>query len=39
MGVPAERATTAEEFNTLFAAAVASRGPHLIDAVVPTLFG
>jgi acetolactate synthase-1/2/3 large subunit len=39
MGVPAERATSAEEFNTLFAAAVASRGPHLIDAVVPTLFG
>jgi acetolactate synthase-1/2/3 large subunit len=39
MGVKAGRATTAEEFNTLFAAAMAERGPCLIDALVPTLFG
>jgi acetolactate synthase-1/2/3 large subunit len=38
MGVQAERATTAEEFNALFAAAMESRGPRLIDALVPTLF-
>jgi acetolactate synthase-1/2/3 large subunit len=38
MGVQAERATTAEEFNALFAAAMAAPGPHLIDALVPTLF-
>ena len=39
MGVQAARATTAEEFNTLFAAAMAAKGPRLIDALVPTLFG
>lgn len=39
MGVQAGRATTAEEFNTLFAAAMAEQGPCLIDALVPTLFG
>ena len=38
MGVRAERATTAEEFNRLFGDAMASRGPRLIDAIVPTLF-
>ncbi|MEZ5571350.1 MAG: acetolactate synthase large subunit [Halioglobus sp.] len=39
MGVQAECATTAEEFNTLFAEAMAAKGPRLIDAHVPTLFG
>lgn len=39
MGVPAEYATTAEEFNSLFETAMTSRGPHLIDAWVPALFG
>ncbi|MEM7131291.1 MAG: acetolactate synthase large subunit [Chloroflexota bacterium] len=34
MGVNAWRATTAEEFNTQFAAAVQTPGPHLIDAVI-----
>jgi acetolactate synthase-1/2/3 large subunit len=38
MGVQADRATTAEEFNQLFADAMGSRGPRLIDAIVPTLF-
>ena len=38
MGVQASRATTAEEFNEQFAAAMAQRGPRLIDAVVPTIF-
>lgn len=38
MGVSAGRATTAEAFNTLFAEAMAQRGPRLIDAVVPTIF-
>jgi acetolactate synthase-1/2/3 large subunit len=38
MGVQAERATTAEEFNRLFAEAMSSQGPRLIDALVPTLF-
>ena len=31
-GVPATRATTAEEFHQQFAAAMASKGPHLIEA-------
>jgi acetolactate synthase-1/2/3 large subunit len=39
MGVSATRATTAEEFNNQFKAAVQSTGPHLIDAMVPSLFG
>ncbi len=39
MGVQAERATTAEEFNRLFENAMTAPGPHLIDALVPTLFG
>ncbi len=38
MGVPATRATTAEEFNGQFAAAIAGNGPCLIDALVPTVF-
>ncbi|MFE1293990.1 acetolactate synthase large subunit [Streptomyces sp. NPDC058731] len=39
MGVPASRATTAEEFTTQFAKALAEPGPHLIEARVPPLFG
>jgi acetolactate synthase-1/2/3 large subunit len=38
MGVQASRATTAEEFNEQFAAAMSAKGPRLIDAVVPTLL-
>jgi len=34
-GVPATRATTAEEFHQQFAAAMTSKGPHLIEAQVP----
>jgi acetolactate synthase-1/2/3 large subunit len=34
MGVPATKATTAEEFNKQFAAALAIQGPHLIEAVL-----
>jgi acetolactate synthase I/II/III large subunit len=33
-GVPATRATTAEELATYFSAAIAEPGPHLMDAVV-----
>ena len=33
-GVPAQRATTAEELATQFSAAIAAPGPHLIDAVL-----
>lgn len=39
MGVEATRATTAEEFNAQFAAAMQSAGPRLIDAMVPSLSG
>jgi acetolactate synthase-1/2/3 large subunit len=35
LGVPATRATTAEELAEQFAAALAEPGPHLIDAVLP----
>jgi acetolactate synthase I/II/III large subunit len=35
MGVPATRATTAEEFNEQFEAAINTKGPRLIDAIVP----
>ena len=35
MGVPATRATTAEEFAAQLRQAFAEPGPHLIDAVVP----
>ncbi|RLA45485.1 MAG: acetolactate synthase large subunit [Gammaproteobacteria bacterium] len=38
MGVQATRATTAEEFNSQFEQAMLSKGPRLIDAIVPTLF-
>ena len=34
MGVPASRATTAEEFNKQFAAGLAAAGPYLIEAVL-----
>jgi len=34
MGVPATRATTAEEFHQQFADAMMSRGPRLIEAIV-----
>jgi acetolactate synthase-1/2/3 large subunit len=37
MGVPASVATTAEEFNAQFAAAMETPGPRLIDARVPPL--
>ncbi|HEY4007723.1 MAG TPA: acetolactate synthase large subunit [Pseudonocardia sp.] len=37
MGVPATRASTAEEFAEALAKAFAEPGPHLIDAVVPPL--
>ncbi len=39
MGVSARRVTTAEEFADALRAAFAERGPHLIDAVVPSLLG
>lgn len=38
MGVPAARATTAEELAHQFARALAEPGPHLIDALVPSLL-
>jgi acetolactate synthase-1/2/3 large subunit len=38
MGVPASRATTAEEFNEQFAAAVGRRGPSVIEAVIPSIL-
>ncbi|MEV0254948.1 acetolactate synthase large subunit [Streptomyces sp. NPDC050732] len=37
MGVPAERATTAEEFAALLKRGLAEPGPFLIDCVVPAL--
>jgi acetolactate synthase-1/2/3 large subunit len=37
MGVPAVRATTAEELATALRRAAAERGPHLIEAIVPAL--
>jgi acetolactate synthase I/II/III large subunit len=39
MGVPARRATTVEEFADALRAAFAEPGPHLIDAVVPSIVG
>lgn len=39
MGVPARRATTAEELAAALADAFAEPGPHLIEAVIPSLFG
>jgi acetolactate synthase I/II/III large subunit len=38
MGVDASRATTAEELAKHFARAMVEPGPHLIDAVVPSIF-
>lgn len=38
MGVPATRATTAEEFTSQLETAIAAPGPRLIDAIVPTVF-
>ncbi|ASR37843.1 decarboxylase [Prauserella marina] len=38
LGVPATRATTAEELAEQFAAAIAEPGPHLIEAMVPPLL-
>ncbi|MCE3260928.1 MAG: acetolactate synthase large subunit [Pseudoduganella sp.] len=38
MGVPATRATTAEEFTAALERALATPGPHLIEAVVPSVF-
>ncbi len=37
MGVPARRATTCEEFAAALAAAFAEPGPHLVEAMVPSL--
>ena len=39
MGVPARRVRTAEEFADALRGAFAEPGPHLIDAVVPSLTG
>ncbi len=39
MGVAARRVTTAEDFNAALAQAFSEPGPHLIDAVVPSLMG
>ncbi|BAX94609.1 acetolactate synthase large subunit [Mycobacterium shigaense] len=39
MGVPARRVSTAEEFAEALRAAFAEPGPHLIDAVVPSITG
>ena len=39
MGVPARRVTTAEEFADSLRRAFAEPGPHLIDAVVPSILG
>jgi acetolactate synthase-1/2/3 large subunit len=38
MGVPAEIATTAEEFNDALERAIREPGPHLIDAIVPSEY-
>ena len=38
MGVPARRATTAEEFTAALADALGSPGPQLIDAVIPSMM-
>ncbi|BBX94736.1 acetolactate synthase large subunit [Mycobacterium lacus] len=39
MGVPARRVSTCEEFADALRSALAEPGPHLIDAVVPSLLG
>ena len=38
MGVPAQRVATAEDFNTALQNAVQTRGPYLIDAIVPSEY-
>ncbi|HJV52092.1 MAG TPA: acetolactate synthase large subunit [Noviherbaspirillum sp.] len=38
MGVPAVRATTAEDFTAALERALATPGPHLIEAMVPNVF-
>jgi len=38
MGMPAEVATTAEEFNAALERALSEPGPHLIDAIVPSEY-
>lgn len=38
MGMPAERATTAEEFNVALEKALNEPGPHLIEAIVPSEY-
>jgi acetolactate synthase-1/2/3 large subunit len=38
LGVPAERASSAEEFTTMLERAIAEPGPHLIEAVVPSVL-
>jgi acetolactate synthase-1/2/3 large subunit len=37
-GVPATRAETAEDFTTQLERALAEPGPHVIDAIVPSIF-
>lgn len=39
MGIPARRATTCEELAEALRAALAEPGPHLIDAIIPSLMG
>ncbi len=38
LGVPAVRATTSEEFATALQRSIAEPGPHLIEAVVPSVY-
>ncbi|MGB5311525.1 MAG: acetolactate synthase large subunit, partial [Polyangiales bacterium] len=38
MGVPGRRAATAEEFNAALEKAVKTRGPYLIEAIVPSEY-
>jgi acetolactate synthase I/II/III large subunit len=38
MGVEATRATTAEAFTSQLEVALAGRGPHLVEAMIPALF-
>lgn len=39
MGVPGTRVTTAEQFNLALESALATPGPHLIEAIVPESLG
>ncbi len=39
MGVPGRRVNTAEEFADALQAGFATPGPHLIEAVVPSMLG